>query len=168
MLSRAERARSGVEHGSVVTSEAATRACASPLQARHSQNTGVVRSKALVLPRAVTVSLTPLTSMAATSRPAATDPFALAADGTARDPVAFQAAIRSDPESMAAVQADPELAATLLGDDLAAMQALLHAAFEVRRWCLCCPCRPCGAAHLQQPPQQHGPGRSPAIRYACR
>ncbi|KAF8072529.1 hypothetical protein HT031_000189 [Scenedesmus sp. PABB004] len=55
--------------------------------------------------------------------------FALAPDGSARDPAAFQAALRADAAKAAALAADPELAAVLLGDDVAAMQALLREAY---------------------------------------
>jgi hypothetical protein len=59
------------------------------------------------------------------------DPFALCADGTAADPVAFQAALKADPDKLAQVQQDPDMASVLLGTDMAAMQALLRAAYEV-------------------------------------
>lgn len=60
------------------------------------------------------------------------DPFVLNADGTASDPVAFQEALRNDPEKLSEVQKDTELAAVLLGEDVGALQQLLKAAYEVR------------------------------------
>jgi hypothetical protein len=62
----------------------------------------------------------------------ADDPYALNADGTAADPLAFQAALRADASKMAELEADPELQGVLLGPDTAAMQALLQQAFQVR------------------------------------
>lgn len=62
----------------------------------------------------------------------AADPFALNADGSAADPLAFQAALKADAAKMAELEADPELRAVLLGSDIPAMQALLQQAFSVR------------------------------------
>lgn len=58
------------------------------------------------------------------------DAFALGPDGAARDPAAFQAALRADAAKMAQLQADPELSAVLLGEDMDTMQALLRAAYS--------------------------------------
>lgn len=64
--------------------------------------------------------------------PAEADPFALADDGSAVDPAAFQQALRDDPEKLEAVRgADPAAAAVLLGSDVAALQDLLRQAFQV-------------------------------------
>ncbi|KIZ05467.1 hypothetical protein MNEG_2495 [Monoraphidium neglectum] len=62
----------------------------------------------------------------------ADDPYALNADGTAADPLAFQAALRADASKMAELEADPELQGVLLGPDTAAMQALLQQAFQAQ------------------------------------
>ena len=60
------------------------------------------------------------------------DPFALNADGSAADPLAFQQALRAETAKMANLEADPELKEVLLGSDIPAMQALLQQAFNVR------------------------------------
>ena len=54
-------------------------------------------------------------------------------NGSAKDPVAFRAALLSDAQRMAALQAEPEVAAVVNGDDIAAFQALLKDAFQVDR-----------------------------------
>ena len=65
-----------------------------------------------------------------------TDPFALAEDGTARDPEGFQAALRADPAKLALVMEEPEdRRSVLLGDDTVAFQALLKAAVKVIYHC---------------------------------
>ena len=58
--------------------------------------------------------------------------FSLNADGTARDPRAFQNALRSDQETMTVLQSDPEVLNVILGEDVPAMQSMLRAAFQVR------------------------------------
>ena len=65
--------------------------------------------------------------------PGGPDPYARAADGSALDPAAFQAALRADPEKLAALEADPVLRDVLLGSDVPAMQALLQQAHQARR-----------------------------------
>ena len=55
------------------------------------------------------------------------------ADGTARDPVAFQNAVRSDQAKLQALQSEPQVQEIILGDDLAAMQNMLRSAHQVRR-----------------------------------
>ncbi|KAI8475996.1 MAG: hypothetical protein J3K34DRAFT_516912 [Monoraphidium minutum] len=67
----------------------------------------------------------------AAAAPAA-DPFALVADGSAADPLVFQAALRADAAKMADLETDPELKGLLLGPDVAAMQALLRQAFAAK------------------------------------
>jgi hypothetical protein len=56
----------------------------------------------------------------------------LNADGSASDPAAFQNALRADASKMAALDADPELRDVVLGNDVAALQALLRQAHLVR------------------------------------
>lgn len=71
------------------------------------------------------------------------DAFALIADGSAKDPAAFQAALRADKAKLAEVQEDPQLEAILLGDDLNALQQLLKDTFQVPMPpCALCWCRP--------------------------
>ena len=52
-------------------------------------------------------------------------------DGTARDPAAFQQALRSDPVKLAALEKEPEVAKIILGEDTYAMQELLKSVYEV-------------------------------------
>ncbi|GFH05696.1 uncharacterized protein HaLaN_00197 [Haematococcus lacustris] len=54
------------------------------------------------------------------------DAFALWQDGTAKDPRAFQAALKADSERLAVIQQDPELSAILLGSNMDALQKLLR------------------------------------------
>jgi hypothetical protein len=61
------------------------------------------------------------------------DPFALNPDGSAADPAAFRAALHGDAGKMAALDADPQLREVLLGEDVAAMQALLQEVYQVRQ-----------------------------------
>eukprot|EP00879_Flechtneria_rotunda_P001765 GHRR01001929.1.p1 GENE.GHRR01001929.1~~GHRR01001929.1.p1 ORF type:complete len:129 (+),score=50.96 GHRR01001929.1:229-615(+) len=56
-------------------------------------------------------------------------PYALNADGSAKDPQAFQAALSDDTQRMEQLNKDPELKGVLLGGDIAAMQELLKAAY---------------------------------------
>ena len=53
-------------------------------------------------------------------------------DGTAKNPTAFQQALRSDPVKLAALEKEPEVAKIILGEDLYAMQELLKSVYEVR------------------------------------
>lgn len=62
-------------------------------------------------------------------------PFALAADGSAKDPAAFQQALRSDAAKMQQLQQTPELQSILLGSDYEAMQKLLRQAYQVGACC---------------------------------
>ena len=57
--------------------------------------------------------------------------LALHEDGTAKDPVAFQQALRSDPVKLAALEKEPEVAKIILGEDTYAMQELLKSVYEV-------------------------------------
>ncbi|KAL6759753.1 hypothetical protein V8C86DRAFT_3018142 [Haematococcus lacustris] len=61
------------------------------------------------------------------------DAFALWQDGTAKDPRAFQAALKADSERLAVIQQDPELSAILLGSNMDALQKLLRDVYRVRR-----------------------------------
>lgn len=53
-------------------------------------------------------------------------------DGSACDPKAVRERIRTDPRLLAAVQSDESVAQAMLGDDDAAMQALLRSIFQAR------------------------------------
>mmetsp|Transcript_15612 Transcript_15612/g.39803 ORF Transcript_15612/g.39803 Transcript_15612/m.39803 type:complete len:112 (-) Transcript_15612:409-744(-) len=59
------------------------------------------------------------------------DPFQRNEDGTAKDPKAFQDAIRSDPVRLEEASKDPETAKVLLGEDMNAFQELLRAYWHV-------------------------------------
>lgn len=61
----------------------------------------------------------------------AEDPFALADDGTAKDPIAFQNALKADPAKMEALEKEPDVAAIVLGDDISAFQELIKNVFQV-------------------------------------
>ena len=63
--------------------------------------------------------------------------FAVNTDGSAKDPRAFQDALRENPSYFATIQQDPELSGVLLGEDIDAFQALLREVFAVRVWALC-------------------------------
>lgn len=69
----------------------------------------------------------------------AADPFALNEDGTAKDPVAFQAALRADPAKLEALEKEPEVAQIILGDDINGFQELIKNVYQVgrRRQCVC-------------------------------
>ena len=58
-------------------------------------------------------------------------PFALNNDGTARDPVAFQLALKNDAAKMQALQSEPDVLHIVLGDDIPAMQKMLRSAYQV-------------------------------------
>lgn len=57
-------------------------------------------------------------------------PFALNEDGTAKDPKAFQEALRSDERRMEMLQKEPDVAKVVLGDDMQAFQELLKEAYK--------------------------------------
>lgn len=57
--------------------------------------------------------------------------FNLKEDGTAQDPVAFQAALRSDQAKLDILRQEPETLAVMLGDSMPAMQSMLRSAFQV-------------------------------------
>lgn len=59
------------------------------------------------------------------------DAFAFTPDGQAKDPKAFQEALKSDTDRLSEINKDPELAGVLLGDDVQALQQLLKSAYEV-------------------------------------
>ena len=61
----------------------------------------------------------------------AADPYALADDGSARDPDAFRAALRADPARLEALEKEPEVAAIVLGEDVHAFQELIKSVFQV-------------------------------------
>ncbi len=59
-------------------------------------------------------------------------PFAFKDDGTAKDPAAFQQALRGDAERMAALESEPELKRIVLGNDIHAFQELIKGCYHVR------------------------------------
>lgn len=61
------------------------------------------------------------------------DPYAIHADGSARDPAAFRQAVRGDEEKMKALQSEPEVLKVVQGDDLQAFQELLKTVYSVRQ-----------------------------------
>mmetsp|Transcript_15610 Transcript_15610/g.39794 ORF Transcript_15610/g.39794 Transcript_15610/m.39794 type:complete len:90 (-) Transcript_15610:327-596(-) len=61
------------------------------------------------------------------------DPFQRNEDGTAKDPKAFQDAIRSDPVRLEEASKDPETAKVLLGEDMNAFQELLRAYWHAEK-----------------------------------
>jgi len=58
-------------------------------------------------------------------------PFALNTDGTARDPIAFQLALKNDAAKLQALQSEPDVLQIVLGDDIHAMQNMLRSAYQV-------------------------------------
>lgn len=58
--------------------------------------------------------------------------YLLNADGTARDPKAFQAALRKDQAKLDVLRSEPETLAVMIGDDIPALQNMLKSAFEVQ------------------------------------
>ncbi|GAB4813179.1 hypothetical protein N2152v2_000225 [Parachlorella kessleri] len=61
------------------------------------------------------------------------DPFALNEDGTAKDPAAFQKALREDPAKLEALEKEPEVAAIVLGEDINAFQELIKNVFQAEK-----------------------------------
>ncbi|KAK3285678.1 hypothetical protein CYMTET_6727 [Cymbomonas tetramitiformis] len=59
--------------------------------------------------------------------------FEVNEDGTAKDPVAFRAALREDAQKVKIIEEDPQLAAALLGDDTSAMNEVLKSIFEMQK-----------------------------------
>ena len=57
--------------------------------------------------------------------------YVLNADGTARDPKAFQAALKQDQAKLDVLRREPETLAVMIGDDIPALQNMLKSAFEV-------------------------------------
>lgn len=60
------------------------------------------------------------------------DSYALNDDGSAKDPKAFQQALRSDAAKMTALQEEPETLRVVLGDDMHAFQELVKGVYQVR------------------------------------
>mmetsp|Transcript_7160 Transcript_7160/g.44459 ORF Transcript_7160/g.44459 Transcript_7160/m.44459 type:complete len:127 (-) Transcript_7160:4362-4742(-) len=60
-------------------------------------------------------------------------PFSLNEDGTAKDPKAFQEALRNDEKRMELLQKEPEVAKVALGDDMQAFQELLKEAYRAEK-----------------------------------
>jgi hypothetical protein len=58
-------------------------------------------------------------------------PYALNEDGTAKDPVAFQKALKSDSEKMVALEEEPESLRIVMGDDMHAFQELIKGVYQV-------------------------------------
>ncbi|KAL3135139.1 hypothetical protein ABBQ32_008074 [Trebouxia sp. C0010 RCD-2024] len=59
--------------------------------------------------------------------------YVLNADGTARDPKAFQAALKKDQAKLDVLRREPETLAVIIGDDIAALQHMLKSAFEAEQ-----------------------------------
>lgn len=59
-------------------------------------------------------------------------PYALNEDGTPKDPVAFQTALRNDKEKLAALEEEPETLKIVLGDDMHAFNELIKGVFQAR------------------------------------
>ena len=68
-------------------------------------------------------------------------PFALKDDGSAKDPKAFQQALRSDEAKMAALKEEPETLKVVMGDDMHALQELIKSVYQVARTNTCHPFR---------------------------
>ncbi|DBA78601.1 hypothetical protein WJX77_004982 [Trebouxia sp. C0004] len=60
-------------------------------------------------------------------------PFALNTDGTARDPVTFQLALKTDAAKLQALQSEPDVLQIVLGDDIPAMQRMLRSAYQAEQ-----------------------------------
>ena len=60
------------------------------------------------------------------------DPYAINNDGSAKDPTAFQQALRADESKMKYLQSEPEVIKIVLGQDLQAFQELLKTVYAVR------------------------------------
>lgn len=58
-------------------------------------------------------------------------PYALNEDGTAKNPVAFQKALKSDSEKMVALEEEPESLRIVMGDDMHAFQELIKGVYQV-------------------------------------
>ena len=58
--------------------------------------------------------------------------FDLNADGSAKDPKAFQQGIRNDASKLALLQEDTDVLNVVLGDDLQALQETLRTTYRVR------------------------------------
>ena len=68
-------------------------------------------------------------------------PYAFKDDGTAKDPKAFQQALRADPERMAALDSEPEVKRIVLGDDMHAFQEFIKGVYHVcspQAYCVFC------------------------------
>lgn len=57
--------------------------------------------------------------------------YSLKEDGTAQDPIAFQAALNSDQAKLDILRKEPDTLAVMLGDSIPALQSMLRAAFQV-------------------------------------
>lgn len=57
--------------------------------------------------------------------------FTLNEDGTAQDPAAFQAALKSDQAKLDILRKEPETLAVMLGNNIPALQSMLRSAFQV-------------------------------------
>ncbi|KAK9907304.1 hypothetical protein WJX75_001087 [Coccomyxa subellipsoidea] len=60
-------------------------------------------------------------------------PYALNEDGTAKDPVAFQKALKSDSEKMVALEEEPESLRIVMGDDMHAFQELIKGVYQAEK-----------------------------------
>ncbi|EIE18679.1 hypothetical protein COCSUDRAFT_59989 [Coccomyxa subellipsoidea C-169] len=60
-------------------------------------------------------------------------PYALNDDGTAKDPAAFQQALKSDREKMQALKEEPETLRIVMGDDMHAFQELIKGVYQAEK-----------------------------------
>lgn len=58
-------------------------------------------------------------------------------DGTVQDPVAFQAALKSDQAKLDILRKEPDTLAVMLGDSIPALQSMLRSAFQVDVFAAC-------------------------------
>ncbi len=61
----------------------------------------------------------------------ADESYALNEDGTAKDPKAFQQALRNDAEKMKALEEEPETLKIVMGDDIHGFQELIKGVYQV-------------------------------------
>lgn len=60
-------------------------------------------------------------------------PYTLNEDGTAKDPIAFQQALRDDAEKMEALKEEPDTLSIVMGDDMHAFQELIKGVYQVHQ-----------------------------------
>ncbi|BDA50802.1 hypothetical protein COCOBI_17-0200 [Coccomyxa sp. Obi] len=63
----------------------------------------------------------------------ADEPYALNEDGTAKDPKAFQQALKDDAEKMEALKEEPDTLKIVMGDDMHAFQELIKGVYQAEK-----------------------------------